>query len=79
MLILGQCLLRDMEGTDLTALRQKMKSHQQGPMRQLPAVIGSGFGDSGNFSSLILIIYVRSHAGYPIKTGNILYEKLIPG
>lgn len=68
-----------MAGKDLTALRQKMKSCQQGPMRQLPAIIGSGFDDSGNFSSLMILIYVKSHAGHPMKSGKVLYEKLIAG
>lgn len=66
-----------MEEKDLTALRQKVKSCQQSPMRHLSAIIGSGFDDSDNFSSLMLLIYVRSHEGHMTKTGKVLYEKLI--
>lgn len=59
----------------LSALKQKMKGCQQGPMRQLPGIIGSGFDDSGTFSSLMLLIYVGSHAGHTMKTGNVYYLK----
>lgn len=43
------------------------------PYEALPAIIGSRFDDSGNFSSLMLLIYIGSHTGHTMKTGNVLF------
>lgn len=49
---------------NLAALRQNMKSCQQSHMRWLSAMTGFVFGDTGNFSSLMLLINAESHEGH---------------
>lgn len=44
------------------------------PYEAFPAIIGSRF--DGNFSNLMLLIYIGSHIGLTMKTGNVLYEKI---
>lgn len=49
---------------NLAALRQNVKSCQQGHMRWLSAMTGFVFSDTGNFSSLMLLINAESHEGH---------------